>query len=324
MKNSFLIVILLLTCGLVQAQRPLTNGCGQYLRLQSDSTYVLREYEKVDSVTRGYKKALTAKPYIYNNAVDAKIDRSHLVRDTIVYKNTNGRELKIFIERPITATSPTPIMVFIHGGAWQGGSPDRYLEESAILASNGICSARITYTLIPQGGTFDSVIEDINDAMKYLTDNAAKFNIDPSRVGFCGDSAGAHLAGVMAMTTPECKVFIGISGAYDLTQTNPGNFPKDELKQRFFGNLSTETIRRGSPMHLIPDNPPASLLFHGTADLVIDYRQSEKMSRELRLHKAKVSLNIHKGYAHTYAARGYSDMYDKVVDKICRFSIENL
>jgi acetyl esterase/lipase len=90
---------------------------------------------------------------------------------------------------------PTPLVVYIHGGGWMGGSklginPDVYLRE-------GISVVSVEYRFIPEA-TADGVkppvkgpLHDAARSIQFVRNKAKEWNIDPTRVGATGGSAGA-------------------------------------------------------------------------------------------------------------------------------------
>jgi acetyl esterase/lipase len=93
---------------------------------------------------------------------------------------------------------PAPVVVFLHGGAWIRGEkyPVNAIGVGKLLA-NGISVASINYRLVPQAqeaGIKPPVkwpLEDAARAVQFLRSKAAEWNIDKTRIGAGGGSAGA-------------------------------------------------------------------------------------------------------------------------------------
>lgn len=93
---------------------------------------------------------------------------------------------------------PTPLVVYIHGGGWVNGDKARIgtvdLEK---LLANGISVASINYrftTQADEAGIKPPVkwpLEDAARAIQFLRSKAGDWNIDKTRVGATGGSAGA-------------------------------------------------------------------------------------------------------------------------------------
>ena len=89
------------------------------------------------------------------------------------------------------ADAPTPLVVFIHGGGFRGGSKEA-LSPALLdgLLANGISVMAINYRLSPEV-TFPAHYLDCARAIQFARSRAKEWNLDPKRVGATGGSAGA-------------------------------------------------------------------------------------------------------------------------------------
>ena len=96
------------------------------------------------------------------------------------------------------STTPTPLVVYIHGGGWVNG--DKWGVGAANvtkLRKAGISVAAINYRYVTQAQAADVKppvkwpLEDAARAVQFLRSKAKEWNIDPTRVGATGGSAGA-------------------------------------------------------------------------------------------------------------------------------------
>ena len=93
---------------------------------------------------------------------------------------------------------PTPVVLLIHGGGWRGGDKTGY-GASAIqpLLDAGISVAAINYRFIQQAmeqgvkPPVKACVHDAARALQTIRSKAKEWNIDPTRVGATGGSAGA-------------------------------------------------------------------------------------------------------------------------------------
>ena len=115
----------------------------------------------------------------------------------VVYATEGDRKLLADLFVPKTATGPTPTVVVVHGGGWLKGDKTKFRALALALADRGYVTAAIEYRL---GGEarFPAGIHDCNAAVRFLRANAARFHVDPERIGAVGGSAGGHLVGLMA------------------------------------------------------------------------------------------------------------------------------
>ena len=216
-------------------------------------------------------------------------------------------------------------MFYIHGGGWARGSFTSSRSLSKYLAQQkGITGVRIQYTLAPQPGANVQVsIQDVLDAVEYVRAHASELNVDMSRIGFLGTSAGGHLAAVAALKC-NAKVFVGYSGIYDLTTAAITTRAKDPERIAYFGGLKDQYLREASPMFMIPKKSKlAAQLYCGTGDLTVECAQSEMFAAELKRHKAKVDLQEYKYYDHNLSSKT-SDKMEEIFFKTVDFVTENL
>jgi acetyl esterase/lipase len=94
------------------------------------------------------------------------------------------------------SSKPTPLLFYIHGGGWQAGSKDRVGGVKEFLAA-GISVVSVEYRFIPEA-TADKVeppvkgpLSDAARALQFVRSKAGEWNIDKTRIGASGGSAGA-------------------------------------------------------------------------------------------------------------------------------------
>ena len=190
-----------------------------------------------------------------------------------------------------------PVIVAIHGGGWQVGAPSTYQHWGPLLAKNGYAVVAIRYRLMKPGvKTYPGAVYDVKAAIQYVRANASDLGVDPARIGLMGDSAGAHLAALVALACDESqflseyrndphaatpanvKVMVGFYGVYDMLaqwQHDQLSRPNDQIAAKFLG-VSPMQNRRiyfdASPISYatIDRNALRVLLIHGTNDDIVD------------------------------------------------------
>lgn len=102
-----------------------------------------------------------------------------------------------------------PVLIFIHGGAWTGGSRLTYNPLSQTLANYGFVVFNVDYRLPPATNVVGE-IQDSATAEAWVLQNAAKYGGDVTEVFVMGHSAGGHLV-AMTMIDPQWLTAAGAS-----------------------------------------------------------------------------------------------------------------
>jgi acetyl esterase/lipase len=190
--------------------------------------------------------------------------------------------------------------------------------------------------------TIHEIEQDIERAVRFTRHNAARFGIDPRRIGITGSSAGAHLA-----------LSIGTQGgAGDPTAGDPVERessavqcvacfypPTDFLNwskegddgvgygatirdQAAFGPLSYSAAdrqilgRQISPIYFVTSNMPPTLVMHGDADKTVPIFQATSFEARCRAVHAPFKLIIKPGADHGWPGmdadvRMFADWFDE-------------
>lgn len=303
MKKTVVIALATLclsSAGFAQQQtkpKPVFNRYGQRL-VKKNGTYTSPQKQVFLELFNANVDTIPGflAPYTYVPDKLREADYKQCETKEFVFKKYPGYELTLAVDIPTKQQgAPYPVLVIIHGGGFQGGSYKAGARIGKFFASHGIASVRVSYTLIGKG-TIDNALSDLNDAIRFVGDHAKELQLDMTRLGFTGGSAGAALASYMAMTTPGTKLLIARSG--------PSDFEKHfyskaihKLEERrpslmkYFGfDDNTQTkLRKYSPIYQIPSkNIPAVMLFHGTFDTSVLIEQADMFEQALKRKKAPV------------------------------------
>src|SRR4029078_178713 len=120
-------------------------------------------------------------------------------RTDIVFAEHDGVKLLADLYLP-KGLDKAPVLVAVHGGGWQVGSRNIYTHWGPYLARNGVAVFAIEYRLMKPGvKTYPGAIYDTKAAIQYVRAPAGELGGDPDRVGMVGDSAGGHLAALVAL-----------------------------------------------------------------------------------------------------------------------------
>jgi len=92
-----------------------------------------------------------------------------------------------------------PAVIMIHGGGWRSGNKDQMQDMAREIASKGYSCFAVEYRLSLEAKYPEGVI-DVKNAIKFIKDNAIKFNVDPDKITVLGCSSGGQMAALIGTT----------------------------------------------------------------------------------------------------------------------------
>jgi acetyl esterase len=100
-----------------------------------------------------------------------------------------------------SATGPSPLLVWFHGGGFVVGDLDTADQPCRLLCRHAdVHVLSVAYRLAPEH-PFPAAADDAVAAFEWARDHAADLGADPAHVTVGGDSAGGNLAAVVAQQT---------------------------------------------------------------------------------------------------------------------------
>ncbi|UCF16126.1 MAG: alpha/beta hydrolase, partial [Phycisphaerales bacterium] len=161
--------------------------------------------------------------------------------------------------------APRPAIVYIHGGGWTKGDKRSKGIGSVIgYAAKGFVSMSVNYRLDVDK---KACIEDVKCAVRWLRAHAKKYNVDPNRIGAAGNSAGAHLALMLAV----CPASAGLEGdgpyqeySSMVQSAHCSSTPIMPVFRR--GKSAGQDVKKIQPMSYISADVPPLYFIHGTED----------------------------------------------------------
>jgi acetyl esterase/lipase len=236
----------------------------------------------------------------------------------IEYAHPDGIPLLLDLYLPKGPGRPLPVVIWIHGGGWQGGNKEKPLVLP--MAKLGFAIASISYRLSSRA-TFPAQIHDCKAAVRWVRANALKYQLDPDKIGVAGISAGGHLAALLGTTAdhPEIEGEEGITGVSSRVQAvvdycGPSNFlTLDKMPEvnpnltevifRFLGGpiaRKMDLARLASPVFHISRQACPFYIVHGELDPVVPLSQSVELNDALKKAGVPSELNVVKGGRHWF------------------------
>ncbi|MBK3645774.1 alpha/beta hydrolase [Streptomyces sp. MBT33] len=241
-----------------------------------------------------------------------------LVRGAVYAVPEGSRPLEMDLWLPTETPEPAPVVVFVHGGAWRTGLRDdlgprfRHWRPGPFsrLVRAGFAVACPAYRLSGEV-THPGQLDDLSAALTWLHARSAELRLDCDRTVVWGESAGGHLAALLALTADDLPVRGCVTwyaptdlarlpedqGAYDAT--DPGTFEALLLG----GALADlpERARDASPVSRVSPGAPPFLVLHGTDDVIVPHAQAERLVSALHQAGADAELVSVRGGDHLWA-----------------------
>ena len=224
------------------------------------------------------------------------------------------RTLDLYVPK---SDGPLPLIVWVHGGGWQGGS--KQSPKALRFLTRGYAVASINYRL-SQMAPFPAQIQDCKAAVRYLRSIAKENNIDPDRFGAWGESAGGHLVALLG-TCEETAFDEQPGGKRPSAHVQavcdwygPSDFAtfldgvaadrREQLlpllEKLFDGPLEQkkELMRQGSPTAHVSKMAAPFLIVHGDKDPIVMLQQSELLHAALGKVGVESTLHVVAGGGH--------------------------
>lgn len=179
------------------------------------------------------------------------------------------------------------IIIWVHGGGWNAGSPRYFDFVGQCAASEGYRFVSIGYRLSPKN-KYPCQIEDVCRGFCSAVDFLKKKNIDTSRLVVSGPSAGAHLASILCYSrsvqeeydtdVSDVIGFIGVGGPYSFFANT--SLTLRLLLDQLFSKGYDRT--KGEPCSLMSESDIPMLLIQSRHDGLIDYSCAERFRDKAR------------------------------------------
>lgn len=143
-----------------------------------------------------YQKLIKKYPFITIPQEKKKVDVVQ-IKD-IIYQQRNERALYLdaFYNKK---KKLNPAIIMIHGGGWRSGNKSQMHTLAKEMASKGYSCFAVEYRLSLEA-KYPEGVYDVKNAIKFIKDNARKFNVDPDKIAVLGCSSGGQMAALIGTT----------------------------------------------------------------------------------------------------------------------------
>jgi acetyl esterase/lipase len=192
---------------------------------------------------------------------------------------------------------PFPTIVVIHGGGWITGDKSSFASDEHHVPANivdfarlGFAAATINYRLSKEA-PYPVALDDCRDAVRWLRQHAAEYGLDAREFGAWGNSAGGHLALMLAACedpadrnqplerSSRVQAAVSDSGPIDLV----ADYRRGTLREvigRFMGGPPegdrAARYEQASPGHHVAAQGPPLLLIYGEIDAQVGVETADR------------------------------------------------
>lgn len=208
----------------------------------------------------------------------------------VPFSKADGVPLSLDVYQP-PAKGTFPIIMQIYGGSWQTGAPTNDEWFSRYFAERGYVVVAIDYRHAPEW-IWPEQIVDVRTALYWVSQDAAKFDGDASRIVVVGRSAGAQLAMRLAYQEGPSSIrgVVNYYGPVDLADgwrrpptPDPANVRG--ILEMFIGGTpdrKPEHYKHASPITWVSKASAPTLSLYGTRDHIVEARFGRMLDAALK------------------------------------------
>ena len=233
----------------------------------------------------------------------------------------SGERQKLDLCIPNDASGDLGLVLFIHGGAWIAGDKEPYKNGTVSAAKDhGIAGASLNYHYISDSVHMDTLMDDIDLALKKIKAVGAEKGVNINKVLLTGDSAGAHMSLLYAYSRADSAPIrpvaaISNSGPTDFTDENfyinnalgtPDVISdlfskacgvKFTYNQRASAEVQT-ALQKYSPLYYVNENTVPTIINHGDNDTIVPYSNAVSLDAKLTEYGVTHHFNTYKNSGH--------------------------
>lgn len=227
------------------------------------------------------------------------------------------QKLDLYLPKARKHDKPLPVVVFIHGGAWQSGDKrGGYRMIAPLVESGDFIGVSVGYRLTGEA-IWPAQIFDCKAAIRWLRANAEKYSLDPNKIGVTGTSAGGHLVAMLGTSgnvselegklgdhleeSSRVNCVVDQFGPTELLKMGGSHNNPNSPESKLVGGALQETQKvareASATTHVSSDDPPF-LLIHGTIDRTVPFNQSELLHEALKKAGVETTLVPVEGGGH--------------------------
>jgi acetyl esterase/lipase len=235
------------------------------------------------------------------------------VEEAVVFGEGGGRALHCDIFHPPQQETSRPAVLILHGGAWSQGDRSQLRGYGIQLGRRGYLCVALEYRLSGEA-KWPAQLHDVKTGLRFMRAKSDELGLDPTKITVSGNSAGGHLALMLAATpnVPELEGNGGHAGAGTECAACIAFYPPTKLfgsrplnayaPGLFEPTASEQSGRQASPIEYVRKDFAPTLLIHGNRDQIVRPEASLSMYSALIEAGARAELHMYDGMPHGFDA----------------------
>jgi acetyl esterase/lipase len=231
----------------------------------------------------------------------------------VVYGHKDGLAMTFDVIKPKEHANGAGVLFMVSGGYFSVWYP----PENNVAMFRSLLDKGFTMFIVRHGSSprylVPEAVDDIRRSVRFIRKNAARFHVDPDRLGVTGASAGGHLSLMLSTTgdngDPQAKDELlktgdrvaAIVAYFPPTDVRPWVVPTSSYYQNFpalrFDPAKADAY---SPVLSVTADDAPALMIHGDKDTLVPLDHSQKILAEFQKNHVASDLLVIKGAEHGF------------------------
>lgn len=264
-----------------------------------------------ESLKSGNEEAVDVEEAIKGSTQYLDPDQFRKTALNLPYTDTQNDRQQLDIVYPSIGNPPHKVIVALHGGGWSSGNrKSASLKLIQMATQQGYAVINVGYRLSDEA-KWPAQLHDVKAAIRFIRANAKQYRFDTRNIVVWGNSAGGHLASMLAATngmeemedlsmgnssaSSEVQGVVSWYGISDVTKLPDASINIANKLMGYNVRDKAEEAKVASPIHNINKDFPPIFMIHGTNDQVVPFEQSVEFAKKVNqvTVKKQASLKLH-------------------------------
>ncbi len=230
------------------------------------------------------------------------------------FRRSPQRVLMARVYQP-QGNGPFPVLLDLHGGAWNNKDRGANAMMDESLARSGILVVAIDLTRAPEA-PYPSSVQDANYGVRWLKSKASAWGGDPATLGVLGSSTGGHLALLLGMRPRDARYnAIPLTGGSGIDAAVAYVATRSPISDPYARFLNAEKLKREAMVQKTRNwFVPWEAIYEANPQQILERREKVSLPPLLVMQGAlddNVLPAVQKKFAETYRAAGAQCQYEE-------------